>query len=65
MKGAARDSDFEDDDDDDLGRLGSEHVEKLHFGGGEEQSGDPSGKESLRVWGRRRSSFAELVNKFG
>ena len=46
MKAPAPDSDFEDDDDGDFGRLGSEHVEKLHFGGGETNN-EESGKLAL------------------
>ena len=41
MKAPALDSDFEDDDEDGgFGRLGAEHVEKLHFGGGEDDKAD-------------------------
>ena len=43
MKSFAPDSDFEDDDEGEFGRLGSEHVEKLHFGGGEDDKDGQSG----------------------
>ena len=55
LKGPLVDSDFEDDDDGDFGRLGSEHVEKLHFGGGEEKGDDKSGKEEVVGWSIGRS----------